>query len=200
MTWKWPFSDTISQKFISLKFFLLCFICFGMKYFVLSIKGRRSENQPEIAGQGVDDWTIDTDKFILELIIFLWTQVYSFALKITKILSSTVWKSQGGKDLPNWRFSYWCRNYLILHISKTWECYIISILSNMKYKERPARFEIESSENLKKEFIVSVKDDICIITSDMIVYIIRRGQLFSCRSRQYTIWKIILLLFSIETI
>ena len=49
------------------------------------------------------------------------------------------------------------------------------------YKERPARFEGESSKNLKEEFTVFVKNVICIIMSDMILCNTRRGR-YSCHA------------------
>ena len=63
-------------------------------------------------------------------------------------------------------------------MSETWE-YELFILVNFQqhevYKECLARFEGESSKNLKKQFMVSVKDVVCIIMLDMIPYITRGG-------------------------
>ena len=57
-------------------------------------------------------------------------------------------------------------------MSETWE-YELFISINFQqheiYKERPAIFEGESSENLKEEFTVSLKDVICVIMLDMIL-------------------------------
>ena len=78
-------------------------------------------------------------------------------------------------------------------MSETWEYELfisINFLQHEIYKERATRFEGESNKNLNEEFTVSVKDIICIIISDMILWITLRDQLFYCRSRQYTISKL----------
>ena len=79
--------------------------------------------------------------------------------------------------------------HFILVMSYTWkyELFIsINVREHKIYEEHPARFEGESSKNLKEEFTVSVKDVIFIIMWDMILYVTWKGHLFYCRSRQYT--------------
>ena len=190
MTWQWPFSNTISWKFICLKFSLLRFICFGIKYFVSSSKSRE-------IGKSITDSRTRSKlpkrsthiSLFLKLTIFLWTQVYSFALKSTKPSDIWIWRSQRTRKYPKINSFRRSRKHFISLMSETWEYELfisINFLQHDIYKERPTRFEGELSKNLKEEFTVSVEDTICIKFSDKLVSLFRGGHLFYCRSRWYT--------------
>ena len=77
-------------------------------------------------------------------------------------------------------------------------CLFQSISNNTKFiKNVQLDSKMNQAKDLKNiinkkmgwRFTVSVKDVICIITSNMILCITQKGQLFYYRSRQYTIWK-----------
>ena len=99
-------------------------------------------------------------------------------------------KSKGGENYPKINSFPRSGKHFISLMSETWE-YELFISINFQqheiYKVHPSSFEGESSKNVKEEFMVSIKDVICIIMSDMILYINQRGQLSYCRSRRYII-------------
>ena len=79
MTWHWLFEILFPKNFLLLlKIFLLYFICFGIRYFLIY---QESGNQPETSRQGANNRRDRHRSVCLKLTIFLWMQVYSFALK-----------------------------------------------------------------------------------------------------------------------
>ena len=77
-----------------------------------------------------------------------------------------------GENYPEMNSFPRSMNHFISLMSETWK-YKLFVSINFQqheiYKEHPARFEGESSENLKEEFTVSLKDVICVIMLDMIL-------------------------------